>query len=638
MLSALATLTILTAAGCGGESRFVATEPAEGADVRIVLALASTGEKKIEALARDAPFTFPLAEPFAAGGRVRIYALHFTNAALAEAFPPLAGRGPEEVAAALAPSFGETGPGRYSFPEPLAVLRAELDADASGTVGYEEISLDRMLQDPDSTFALSLDAEIACAPGENQLRAFNRADPSRVCLFERRADCSWSSERSCDDLSRIFDRPLEDTSQLREARPSGLDVEPGGLRCTEVPELVLGESRSWVCPGATSSTFVSIQDVPKLSSGAPWAPALELTHEVGEAGLVAQAARGGLFAYALGSDIRLHHFEGGEQGMEVQPLRTPSGANAFTLYIPAVPTGAEVAVGNLVRMSANGIESNEDLVVVHGDRGTYVLVGNHGVSTSEYNPRAFYQTPIPIEPAELTLRGPVVVGPKTTIFGVVESGVAVLRVEGSAVRKFGETPAGSLELTAADEPNLHVVAKGSEERAVVWTREGKVYAFDATGALRLSDCTLEGDLLIAIEGPRIVRRPAGERFVLEVIDLAPLEDEPEGTRPSSCREARLSTRYLLPPSEEGAVGTISVEPSAYLPLGDRPMLAYSYGRSAGVLDLATGASQAVELPSALDRVVLFESFARNELWMMVSLQSSEQVQAIRVPLPEGLNR
>ncbi|MCK6549638.1 hypothetical protein L6R52_27630 [Myxococcota bacterium] len=623
-----ATLVALAVASCSRETRFVAREPNADADVRVVVAVPSSGQRSVVALTRDEPFTFPLEDVFVNDSdSLRVYVYAYSLAALADQFPGLAGRGAADVAAALSPALGPREAGAYAPPEPLRISTARFTADGSGDVVYEEISAASIADDPTLQLVFRLPADAACPPGQGVLRLFRRGDPGRICLMARSDACAWEPvDGDCESLTTILGRDVSAGTRLREVPPRTLAIEPDDgevVECTASTDVELGESRAWVCPGAAREDFVAIQDAVRDASGEVWGPRLENPSSAGADGVMTRAWRGALFARLDGAEVAMSRFEA-EDALDVYPLSRVDGLTERRL------TFASTLVGPLRRLTSNRVVQNaDDQVVLHGALGTVVVLGNHDAPASK--PLTFYREPIVISPATLPrerLRGDVVSGPVAGIYAVVDTGIVVLRADADSVIVTNETPAGLVTFTATSAPHVVAVRKGNDERAVVWLDDGTIRSFDGSGMPRV-DCVLpEGDLLTVIDGPRLVRRAAGERFVLELVDLGAIEDDG-----GSCAGDRYVTEYLVPATTEDAGGALAVDANGGFVLGDRELLVYHHGRWVGVLDLTSGASQAIELPRDVSASALFERLDGTGLWGVAQSAGVAELQSFDVPLP-----
>lgn len=624
IFASVALATVLC--GCAKESRFVAVEPNADADLRVVIATASTGQKAVAALGRDQPFDFALKDVFAVeGATFRVYVYAYTLAQLAAEYPALEGRSVVDVQALLSPAVGEAAAGAYEPPAPLRVVTTLIDPESAGDVTYEEISLSSARDDPNARLVFRLPAAVACAPGERTFRVFSRVEPARVCLFSRSAGCGWvPAGDTCADLESIFEHTFDTGVELRELPPKTLAASDGSLTCAGTSDVARGESRTWLCPGASGATFVALQDTATAKDGSPWVPSLTTRPALARRSLLARAPRGAMYASDEGSvNLTLARMEV-KDSLQLDELVFLQDNQAPKLQV------ARSAIGELRRLTANAaIDTNEDQVVIDGDAGTVVLRGDHAVNAS-INNLAFYHPPVPIGTDVLPLarrRGDVISGPLDAVFALVDTGVMVLRASVDQVTKVGETPAGQVDLAGAGPLSFSAVKNGASERAIAWSADGHVWVFDGSGAALVSDCQLDGQLLAVIDGPRMVRRPPGERFVLDLVDLAPAENGA-----ASCREERLVTRYLVPASDQDAEGELTVDASSHVAGDGRETLLYQYGAWAGVLDLGTGLSSAVELPIAQGtRAVLFEDYARTGLYAVLGAVDEPRFQGVAIP-------
>lgn len=619
---------VIASASCGRETRFVAREPNSDADVRVVVALASTGQRSVVALTRDEPFSFALEDVFTADAEsLRVYVWAYSLASLSEQFPGLVGRSAAEVAGLLSPALGAREPGAYAPPDPLRVSTARFTRDASSDVTYEQLDAASIADDPSLELVFRLGAAAACPPGQARLRLFRRGDPGRVCPLARNDACVWEPvDGACDHLPVIFGRDLPTDVRIREVPPRTLSIEPDGgdaLVCVASTEVELGESRAWVCPGAAREDFVAIQDVVGDAGGEPWSPEPKGASNLGADGVMARAWRGALHARVEGARVSMSRLEA-EDALDVYPLSRVVESTEVGLEIQSA------SVGPLRRLTSNRVVQNaDDQVVLHGALGTVVILGDHDVSASK--PLTFYRTPIAISAAALPrarLRGDVVSGPVAGIYAVVDTGIVVLRADADSVNATSETPAGLVTFTATSAPHVVAVRKGTDERVVVWLDDGTLHSFDGSGMLRVSCALPEGDLLTVIDGPRVVRRAAGERFVLELVDLGAIEDEG-----GNCSAERFVKTFLVPAMTQAAAGQLEVDANGWSLLAERELLLYRHGRWAGVLDLATGASQAVELPRELSQGALFERLDGTGLWGVVASAGFAELHSLDVPLP-----
>jgi hypothetical protein len=214
---------------------------------------------------------------------------------------------------------------------------------------------------------------------------------------------------------------------------------------------------------------------------------------------------------------------------------------------------------------------------------------------------------------------------------LVSNGITVLRVQNTSVTHASTTPPGTVTFQRGDAPKIAAARRGGVDRVIVWvpsTQDGnQVYIFDESGALK-SSCAFTGEIKTVLDGPKLVRIPEGSRFELELVDL----DRVEGG--AACTDQSLVTPYLVPPMDEGASGSLATGDSAYF--AGKNQLAYWYASSAatsyaGVLDLASGLSQAINLGIAIENGALFGDVGETEVFGVFGEPAAQQFKSFRIP-------
>lgn len=603
---------------CGDKTSFVAIEPNADADLRVAITIPGGGVKQIRVLARDEPLVYPLHEVFSRDGRdLRVVIVALARAELDRAYPALKNRALEEVKNLLRPAFGAPEPGGYPIPKPLRILTARIASSGPADVIYKEVSATELQADTEARFVFKLPPEIACAPGENALRIFARRDPSRVCAFQRDATCTWlrQPDMPCPHLADIFGRPVDANMRLFEAPPGTLRGQGSDPSCVQTADRELGESRRFDC-GAGS--LISVQETPRAVNDAPWVPVRKgSTRSFGAGGVFVEAKRGSLYAYAMDGVVLLSRMTVLATG-ELDPYDV-------RYQIPgAGPRLRVTGVGMLQRLSTN---SRRDMVVVDGTAGTAILIKDDNVGADNNELPSFYKFPIDV-PASVnpvaSRTGHVVAASGTTLLALVQNGIAALALAGAVVTKTAETPPGVVSFTRDDEPKIVVVKKRGEDRAIVWLKDGRLFVFDASGAIKLSGCRLEGKIMTATDNMMLVRRPAGERFILELLDLAQAEDA------GVCTTS--AVRYFVPPNSQNVTGTIELDVDAFTSSNNRTFLRYQYDRDAGLLDIGTGLSQAIPLPAASQISLLFEDQGGIGIWGLFAPRDRPTFDQVAIPI------
>lgn len=613
---------------CGPESRFVATEPAGGADLRVIATLQSAGAQvsTINVLAGDEPLTLPLKNAFESGATTQIFVLRYDLATISAAFPALAGRDRAAVASAFSLAFGAPGPGSYALPRTIdgKMYTASVDEDSSGDVEYTEVDFDASAIG--EGLVLRLSANVACPPGQGSFRFFNRENAGEVCVLERNDLCEWTGTEQCSAFASMIGRPGR-VVEVSEVPGQGLHLDIGGTDradCTEVQDALKGESRTYSCPAdGGSTTRVSVQNIARGRGGVPWvlspgtAPNL-LAPEP----RFTRAANGLVYAIEQGGVIRVRRLgQSSETVLGDGPLRVLRGPGDVR----------NIDLAGAGRLEAISADSSGRHVLVSSTVQPNVTDRDLDASSVD---DTFFSLPKPITEATLPAarrRGSVVMGPGQTLYAVIDNGIAVLRATDAGVVLDRETAAGTVVFSAADAPQVFAVRQENQnqDRIVVWTSTGQLYVFKPDTSLALASCNA-GEVVAVVEGPKVFRRLDAQRpFQLELLDLGAAE-----RTGGDCDAAPVA--YVIPPNSQGdGDEALFLDSETYVADSNRKTIAYRYGSYGGVLDLDSGYSQAARIKQLGFSSALFTQTGSNRFWAVFAPRAEVELNAFLIPVFEG---
>lgn len=580
--------------------------------------VATTGandQRSIQALTRDQPFTLPLKETFEAGAPLKVSVFRYNVAALIAQFPGFAGRDAAMIASVLNPQFGPEGPGAYASPSTIddMMLSAEVTEASAADVEYAEVPFDPRV------FTFHVPAVYACPPGQGALRVFNRDDVGRVCVLQRTETCAWDGESRCGYFADLFGRGAEQDLEAREVPPNILRLEPRGVDCTEVHDAINGESRTYTCPNGQGDVHISIQNTARGKDGVPWLPDVKsgLPQLQGSKPVFTRGAKGAVYGILKSGTMRFERLFAVENDtIQQEPIQV------------LISTGVsdDVSVINPGEVQGVSADLTGDHLVASTSRVPAVIDRD----TALPDDLAFYRDPL--EVMESILPAARRVGPAVsaraagTLYAVIDTGVAVVHTGG--MQSATLTPAGTVTFTAAEQPKIAAVRKSSADRIVVWTNAGRLFVFDQNASPVITDCNLH-DVLAAIDGPRVFRREAPEkRFEVELIDLSGAEGG------GACDAS--ATTYYVPPNDQNANGDrLQIDSLTYFVSGDRESIAYRYGDSGGVLDIASGLSSAAHFDITPAVSVLFPAPGNNRFWALFATDTDDLMRGYLMPVFEG---
>ncbi|MCB9651673.1 MAG: hypothetical protein H6730_34520 [Deltaproteobacteria bacterium] len=679
--SAAACLFTVLAAACGGPADRVAVEDLGDADLRVVVA--RTGARaEARALNLQAPYRYelePLGDVFERGDNLRIWVLGFKLDTLTTAFPALANRGLDDVLSRLSPGVGTAGPGRYASPAPDRVLFATVSADSPDDVPYEIKPWDQVAADVALYFELP--GEQACPPVGVVVRAFRRDDPSRACIYTRNQTCEWfhSTEDRCPDETRIFGgtgtivQHPDGRLLIGSAECSRASAESGGGR--------RGETYAYRC----GDHIIGVQEQPLDALGVPWIPVRSpgvTEAALQQPGKWAPMAPGALFGSSDAGQVSLRRLSAQGGQVEVETLqhtvvdhptegsRAAASADGLTVTLSsgtfkdAVGTAEQCfrLVSSSVPFGWAPLEQREDAARLRlgpglspfggtlawdiiGDPGhiqaglpdlvNVRLPANAGLFTSlsvRADPaQVFLQTtngafnfePLTRFPGERALLGcpravvvppglaqPMLAGPNH-LYALLQDRLQLLDPDGNTLADIpgeGANFSGAWEL-------LRTTTRRDEERVVV-IRDAEAHIFDPE-ARRHDRVVVPGQILAVIPGPDLLYRAPNEPFAVyrAQVEAGQLTD---------------TIRYALPPFEEGAAELPTLDQAGVISRRGRPLVAFSAGSLAGILDLETGLATAVPVGFGAEVVVVFEDDTGNETWAGVKTSMGD-LQPVRFP-------
>jgi hypothetical protein len=589
-------------ASCGDNGRFVAIEMNADSALRVVLAVPSSGAKSITLLREDEAFRYPLRDLFASGGQsLRVVVVSFDRASLDARFPSLKPKSIDNLKTLLNAQFGQPGPGAFDFPDPLRISNAKIVQGGPTDVKYTAMTAADLRSDPDLRFVFKIEADLACPPGAGPIRAFERADPSKVCLYQRDDTCAWvpAGGAPCPNLGL--------TANLFETPPRDL-ASSAGLDCPEPQDANLpGETLRFSCP---MNQILSVQETPPATDAPFWIPTLA-------AGVAPDLGKGGVFtAYALGAIYAVEVPCGAGMCVTLDRIYV-DGTTEVTQPIVRFQMGADPApvsidagsIGPLQRITADRSSDPAAIqLVVSGSLGAAVLTSDFGVDAFPADKPKYYNAPVLVSAASNGVIGDFVSAFQLgKLYAPLAHGIAAFMLEGNAVQMIAMTSTGSAVFDPAHPPKIAVVQSGGDERVVAWTDAGRLYTFDGGGALRISRCTIAG-ILSAIDGPRLIVKNPSRRFVADIIDLSAAESG------APCDDPSHRTSIMIPASNISVSGDLQIPLDAFLSSNGRELVRYGYDRDVGMLDVRSGLSTAVTLSDVSPTGLLFENKDRTTVW------------------------
>lgn len=673
--------------GCQGRPQLVGREDLGASELRIILTRTEQ-TSEVRALGIDTPYRYeaePLDTVFDREDALEVTVFGFTRAQLLVAFPGLGDRSTAEIIEILGPELGPPAPGRYAPPAPEAVLTARLEADSPSDFDYEPLAWDAARSREDLQFAFALPAEIACAPVESPMRVFNRAEPSTVCIYARNAECEWTSG-GCPDTAAVFGAPLPAGQTIRETPARALSF--GAEVCEPLSETEPGETRAWRCGGE----IVAAQEQVASAEGGPWlveqgtplsTPELAAPHRF------EQSVRGLLIAAEQDGAVVLRRLEMKEGAANYHSFESPVLDGLSSTQDPARASSADgtsvtlsrdfdarVGVSNLQCFVAETAGRQDDssfiagkpafdridltppglgtplaetfswrvigdpgpdfltsppvvdvppfdlgsiqrftrsragnLVALHGSTHTFRLLRLADRFPNDLN----YFTCAVKLPRPANLVGEIVAG-ATGFYAVTGDGIDVLDPSGAPTDRLGT------DRTFLPDHRIEVVeGPDGGDRVLVWQPlSAELHHFDRTGAVDRTE-TVDGEIAAVLDGPTVIYRPANERHAVVVWNVA--RDE--------------QIRIAVPPFVEAATGQIQIDPGGAIALaGGRIMIGYTDGDHAGVVDVESGLSQAIQIASGGRLTTVFEDDGQDAIWALLeSPAQPSQVELLRFPFP-----
>ena len=641
----MALLVAIGSLGCGGG--ITAVEDMDGTVLRVVASFSGT-EMEIDSLIGDAAYRRNIEALQAEEASLELWVFGFTQATLVQTYPQLAGVAPADLKPLLVPRLGAGAVG-HTPPDADFVLTTTIEPGTGASVEYSKKSWADWLAANGAAghapFVFEVPTNIGCPDHDRTFRIFEPRDPSIACPGRRTTTCAWQVDSSCTSKLASLCSAATPTNVIE--LPSGA-LQIGADRCTSegLPAEEAGISKLWRCaPGvcAADAVTLAVQDSQLTQRGSdrvPWAPTvgkhpISLTAGMSFGGEFTATARGALYSAQTDAVVRTLRLEINLLGMPTQETATDDRISRHTdPENPEVSEPLEFRADTLGRVRRISVNAGNEFLVVHGSRTSYYLPEDM-VPRKEFG--YLRETKLDhgvLFGAPIRRSGELVAGRREgrpRIYAAISDGIAFIDAAAPDTLA-GATPPGSGPALAPDvHHRVTVVLADGRERIAVCARAGldlppdqrppltslcsdqTVHVYDEDGT-HAFDALVPGDILAIVKGLRAVYRSPTNPFELGICELAAGTCE----RPTG----PTGRRYLIPPSGASTAALVEVQRDGFIEIEGKEMIAYSYGKYIGVLDLATGFSVA----AAPTRVatgthariapVAFESVDRSTAWVV----------------------
>ncbi len=637
-------IALLLGASCG--AGVTAVEPTEGSVLRVIATFAD-GEMEISSLVGDAAFKKNIERLRSDSRTMEVWVFGYSMATLAGTYPGLDGVLPEDLKLRVVPRLGTTPEGHVP-PDADVVLTTTID-DGSGTSieydtktwgEWEAASLDSAR----APFVFDLPQSIGCPDRDRTFRLFALDDPAGACPGQRSPACGLRIESACTSRLAAICPNATPTSVVE--LPSG-QLQIGEATCSAIdrPSDRAGISKVWQCAAGVcgdGEVTIAVQDMQMTKLGSddvPWVPTVglhqvNLSNDLPFGGEYYATARGALYGAPGSNNTRFLRLEMDLLGSP--PEETATDDRLVTVDPANMQNTRPIVLRNdelgaLRRMSVDDMNS---YLVIQGSKRTYLLL-------EDEQPRDEFG----FLPAVELIHGRLFTGTRrrvgelvsgrlfgrTRVYAAVADGLA--NIEGADVSRIAAATANGTgpSLSTTVPHRVTVVLDGGVERVVICEREGidldpeqrpPMTAMCSTNTVHVYadntnhdfDATVPGEILAIADGLRVVYRSPTNAFELGICELrAGGCDAPTGPT---------GRRYLVPPSDSRGGALIEVQRDGLITIQGKEMLAYSYGKYVGMLDLATGFSTAAAPTRATGgshkriATVAFESILGTKAWVV----------------------
>jgi hypothetical protein len=594
-------LTVLIASGVfhACKNSYSALEPEANKDLRVLITI-NAFEKKAIAGHGNSALRYDLSRVFSAEQSTDAWLLTYSRKTIIEAFPGLSEFTNEEIAEILVPRVDGTG--GFPAPEADAVLQVSQINRDSNNISYSPSTWNQWLQfvqeKKASTLRFQLQSEIGCPAGEAQLRVFKRSQPAVVCTVHRGTDCGWKFlDCSADQQSEICNSSATQGEFLQQ--PNG-DLLIGELTCSAqaVNTSPDGLSEIWECTagvcGNTSVTLAS-QETPLLTEpsapSTPWLAVHQLEHQA--------SFSEGDAVYDGKKDVVLTGYEDNANALRFRSYRwIRSQGNTDTVEQREISVQEQVSIDkkDYTKLRSLWMRKDHSAAILNGQDMSYFLRNDSTVSG-----QISFGKPLKIQHDQsannLSLSSNPEFVPSVQVlgrfYGVTDQGIAVF--DDTSMSVLHTTPSSAGLTFDANQYRMFVGQLNQQEQLVVCALlpprfdscGSLLYLFDAT-ANYLGQRSLGGPMKTLAEDLKAIFEKSD--FTLGRCNLGETDCELEG-----------DTIYIpaINANSTGASEGLRLSSKSFGGTDDgstfSSILAVTYGSFAGVVDLGSGLSTAIEI-------------------------------------------